>query len=250
MTFIPDEAKDYIAEVSLGNFDDREGLTFTSAGNVSGTEGLVWPSSQTGLASFLQAPATLQIESANINDTALGTGARTVFIEGLNLGVITSEVIIMNGQTSVNTVNQYDRVNTMAVVDVGTYGGNNIGVITLSDGAIDMAVIGSTRSIAYASKFTVPVGKVFILKQIIVNTDTDKAVDFFLRDRHNYTNVIAPFEPAHALSILRSAAAGTTVFKLEDYAIISALTDVFITATASQGSPVCTVIMQGELRDA
>ena len=57
---------------------------------------------------YLAAASLLQVSSGSANDTAAGTGARTVTIVGLdaNYNVI-SETLTMNGVTPVQTVNSY-----------------------------------------------------------------------------------------------------------------------------------------------
>ncbi len=63
---------------------------------------------------------TLFIVSDSADDTLLGTGARTLFIEGLDLnGNTISETIDMDGLTNVTTVNSYNRVNDMKVLTAG-----------------------------------------------------------------------------------------------------------------------------------
>lgn len=84
--------------------------------------------------SFLSSAAILQIASTDANDTAAGTGARQLFISGLNNNWdAISETITLNGQTPVNTTTQFLRVNLLLVVEVGSFGGNQ-GDIFVSSG--------------------------------------------------------------------------------------------------------------------
>lgn len=70
------------------------------------------------------------IVSSSANDTSAGTGARTVRVFGLKTwaSLQTSEDIIMNGATPVNTVNSYVHINTMKVLTSGS-SSINAGVI-------------------------------------------------------------------------------------------------------------------------
>lgn len=69
--------------------------------------------------------------SDSVNDTAAGTGARTVFISGLdsNYDVI-SETVTLNGTSAVQTVRSYLRVNSFLIMSAGS-GKTNAGSITL-----------------------------------------------------------------------------------------------------------------------
>lgn len=68
--------------------------------------------------------------SASANDTAAGTGARTIYIEGLDSSYnVQSETLSLNGVASVNTVNSYTMINRMYVATFGS-GATNAGLIT------------------------------------------------------------------------------------------------------------------------
>lgn len=70
------------------------------------------------------------IESTDINDTAAGTGARTVLIIGINsLYERTTEIVTLNGVGPVPTVNSYYHIHLMQVNSSGT-GNVNAGEIS------------------------------------------------------------------------------------------------------------------------
>jgi len=98
----------------------------------------VWPAD--GTVPHPSAAAVLKISSSNANDAAAGTGARTVFIEGLNGAYnVVSETVILNGQTAVDTVNEYLYVNRFFVVTAGS-GGKNAGTINAGTGTVTSGV--------------------------------------------------------------------------------------------------------------
>jgi len=106
---------------------------------IVGTElATIW--SQGGLYSYLTSASILKISSSNTNDTSEGTGARTVQLRGLdaNYDEVT-ETVILNGQTAVNTNNQFIRINRMIVLSAGT-GGANAGVIYAGTGTVTTGV--------------------------------------------------------------------------------------------------------------
>jgi len=70
------------------------------------------------------------IASSSANDTAAGTGARTITVIGLNGSfVVTTENITLNGISNVPTVNSYVIIYRMFVLTAGS-GGTNAGNIT------------------------------------------------------------------------------------------------------------------------
>lgn len=70
------------------------------------------------------------IVSTSVNDTAAGTGARTLTVNGLNGSYVdTTETVTLNGTTPVNTVNSFVIIHRMVVVTVGS-GTVNAGIIT------------------------------------------------------------------------------------------------------------------------
>ena len=97
-------------------------------GDVDQTEESVWPDG--GTVPHPTTASVLDIVSTSTDDDAAGTGARTVFIEGLdnNYNVV-SETVILDGTTAVETVNSYLYVNQFYVATVGS-GGANAGEIT------------------------------------------------------------------------------------------------------------------------
>lgn len=77
------------------------------------------------------ANAIRSISSSSANDTAAGTGARTVKINFMTLaGVTGSETITLNGTTAVATTNSFAYIESIIVLTVGT-GGSNAGTLTV-----------------------------------------------------------------------------------------------------------------------
>lgn len=106
--------------------------------DVDTSEETVWPAD--GILGHPASPTIMTVSSTSANDAAAGTGARTVFIEGVNgTGGLTTEVVILNGQTAVNTVHAYDAIERMVVLTVGS-GGANAGVIYVGTGVVTAGV--------------------------------------------------------------------------------------------------------------
>jgi hypothetical protein len=106
--------------------------------DVDTSEETVWPDG--GTIPHPTSASVLKISSSSANDTSAGTGARTVFIEGVdgNYNVV-NETVTLNGQTAVNTTNSYLFVNHFYVTSVGS-GGENAGNINAGTGTVTSGV--------------------------------------------------------------------------------------------------------------
>tara|TARA_R110000787_G_C13366580_1_gene440490 strand:- start:49 stop:1233 length:1185 start_codon:yes stop_codon:yes gene_type:complete len=103
----------------------------------------------------LTAASTLIIVSSSTNDAAAGTGARTVFLEGLNAArKYQFEFITMNGTANVTSANSYLGVNRVVVFSSGSTN-NNVGNISVtattggSNQAYIPATFGVTQQLIY-----------------------------------------------------------------------------------------------------
>lgn len=98
----------------------------------------VWPDG--GTIPHPTVASVLKISSSSASDTALGTGARTVFIGGLDGDYnVVSETVTLDGQTAVNTTNSYLYVNEFYVTSVGS-GEVNAGNINAGTGTVTAGV--------------------------------------------------------------------------------------------------------------
>lgn len=106
--------------------------------DVDTSEETIWPDG--GTIPHPTVASVLKISSSDANDTSAGTGARTVFIGGLDGSYnVVSETVTLNGQTAVNTTNSYLYVNTFYVATVGS-GGANAGNINAGTGTVTAGV--------------------------------------------------------------------------------------------------------------
>lgn len=106
--------------------------------------------------------------STSANDTAAGTGARTVFVEGLDSAfALASETVTLNGATPVNTVSSYTMIHRLTALTAGS-GDVNAGAITAT-AAVDATVTCGIMVSAGRSQqaiFQIPAGKTGYLIQI------------------------------------------------------------------------------------
>jgi hypothetical protein len=113
----------------------------------------------TSLYPFPAAALATTVTSASANDTALGTGARSVYVAGLDAaGAEISEVVALAGLVAVPLAHAYYRVNRFRVSTVGT-GGTNDGALSLRQGATVVGFMAAKVGQSGTCVYTVPGGK-------------------------------------------------------------------------------------------
>lgn len=109
------------------------------------------------------------IASTDANDTAAGTGARTIQIWGCDgNGLTATETITMNGTTDVPTVNSYISIWRMRNITAGS-NKRNIGTISataIGGGGAVTAQIPAEKGTTLMAAFTVPNGRGAIIRRI------------------------------------------------------------------------------------
>lgn len=153
----------------------------------------VW--AQGGLYSYLSSASVLKVSSSSTADTSAGTGARTVELSGLDTNYDEiSETVTLNGQTAVNTTNEFLRINRMVVRSAGS-GGQNAGVIYAGTGTVTTGVptnkyatiaIGDNQTVM--ALWTVPRGYTAYLLQTditVATTQNNKYCTVHLVSRPN-----------------------------------------------------------------
>lgn len=136
--------------------------------DVDTAEESVWPDG--GTIPHPTTASVLDIVSTSTNDDSAGTGARTVFISGLDGDYnVVSETVTLDGTTAVETVNEYLYINQFYVATVGS-GGANAGEITakLSTTLYDLIAVGyNQRTTAH---YCVPAGYTGYLVTGVITT--------------------------------------------------------------------------------
>lgn len=152
----------------------------------------------------------VRIKAGNANDTAAGTGAREVYIEGLDAnGLIVHETIATAGTSaSSNSTYSYIRIYRAYVTSSGTYASATAGshsadiVIENSAGTEDWLTIDSTgfpKGQSEVGAVSIPDGKVAILDSLFYGAD-DKAkiVDLVFFKREEILETAAPYTAMRA----------------------------------------------------
>lgn len=159
---------DALRQWADGNEADNIGFSLQSPnyrrmaalGNVtaSSANADVWPGGT--LYPFKTTATQMEVVATNAADTAAGTGARTIVLNGLNTDYVEiSEVVTMNGLTPVPTVNTFIAINSGAVLTSGSSFGS-VGDIQIRDigGGTVRNIIDAIYGTMRQSIFTVPAG--------------------------------------------------------------------------------------------
>ena len=154
------------------------------------------------------------------NDTAAGTGARVVEIEGLDENfVFVEETITTNGTlASAPTTTTFTRVFRAYVVESGTYASqsaaSHAGQITIENaaGTEDWLYIDNSNFAKGQSEigaYTIPAGKTGYVKLRDVSIDSGKTVDIIFFQRGNADETAAPYTAMRAQSVVAGVACGS-----------------------------------------
>jgi hypothetical protein len=130
----------------------------------------IWP--QGGILGFPSTAIQLKVSSDSANDTAAGTGARTVFLSGLDANhAPISEIVTLNGQTAVLTTGYYLHVNDCYVATAGS-SDSAAGNIYFGDGVVTAGVPGTVYDVIkfdyntrVTGSYTIPAGYTGYLSQ-------------------------------------------------------------------------------------
>jgi hypothetical protein len=132
---------------------------------------------------------TLRIKAGgDANDTAAGTGAREVTLEGLDAtGAEIVETIATNGASaSTATTNSFIRLHRLYVSASGTYATQSTG-----------SHVGDIVQIAV---YSIPTGKKGFIKEVFMSIDTNKTVDVTFFQRKNILETAAPYTPMRLIT--------------------------------------------------
>lgn len=173
----------------------------------------IWPNG--GLYPWVTGGAAVSMEiiSTSANDTAAGTGAQSITVNGLDFaGNEISETKATNGTTAVALTNQYYRINSLGIGAVGS-GLRNLGTISVRDaggGTVRQtipisSVADLSPGVSKGSQYTVPAGHTLLIYDIDIQINssaggggTSKGADVLFYFRAGTAN--APVRLPRALS--------------------------------------------------
>jgi len=144
-----------------------------------------------GVYSYPAIAGVMYVSSSSTNDTSVGTGARTVYVQGLDADYNTiSETVTLNGQTQVATSGSFLRVFRAYVATAGS-GGTNAGDIYVGTSGATAGVPTSTyyakitasEAQTLMAVYTVPAGKTLYLSEGIASHGTGTSGGVFMTVR-------------------------------------------------------------------
>lgn len=194
---LSEKTRDFFVEASKGNIAGQSTLNINAHNEDLGTtqEDI---QEQGGTLVFLESAEIISFSSTDAADTILGDGARTILIIGLDENFTEiSETVNLSGITSVNTTNEYMRINNFRVDSVGVYNNTNIGDLTATAFFANtiQSFILTGDGIAHTSHYTVPSGQNVIIVSISSSIQTGKTVEMQLHTRDNADDITAPVSP-------------------------------------------------------
>lgn len=166
------------------------------------------------------AATTVRIKSGgNANDTAAGSGAREVTIEGLdeNFEVAIEAVATAGASASSSTTTTFTRIYRAYVSASGTYAtalaGSHAATIVVENtaGTEDWADIDATNfpsSQTEIAAFSIPAGATGFVKLRNVTVDSGNKIDLIFFSRTNIDQTAAPYDAMRAQAILSGISGG------------------------------------------
>lgn len=158
-------------QVARGQISNHQSVVvFGYNSDVDTSVETVWPYG--GILPFAPAALQMKVSSDNANDTANGTGARTVYVEGLDASHnVISETVTLNGQTAVLTTKSYLHINNCYVATAGSLN-SAAGSIYFGDGVVTLGVPATVYDIIQydynarvTGSYTIPAGYTGYLTQ-------------------------------------------------------------------------------------
>jgi hypothetical protein len=198
---------DFFIEVTKGNVPGHSVIHRFGHANIGTT---FTPVTHSTVYQTPTAAVALEIVSADADDTSAGAGARTVWIQGLDInGDFVTQTVALNGLTAVAIPTSLWRLLDWQVVTTGTYGttaiGSHQGTLT-----IRVASAGATWSLLEATPFpsgkseiswyTVPNGYRAYLFFQSIDVDSTKAADVIFLERPDADIVTAPFSAMYEVA--------------------------------------------------
>lgn len=158
------KTEDFQLQVARGNVPGHRHITvFGYNPDVDTVEETIWP--QGGIIPHPTVAINMTVSSTSANDTANGTGAQSIVIEGLLEDYTeVQELVTMNGQTPVTTVNKFLRINYVFVFTAGS-GKSAAGDIYIGTGTVTAGVPATVYEIikfdynnSVTGHYTIPAG--------------------------------------------------------------------------------------------
>lgn len=169
--------------------------------NIAVSTSYVLVAAQGGTYPWPTTAQTVRVKSGgNANDTAAGSGARTVTVVGLDQNFVQqSDTLTLAGASaSAASTITFIRIFRAFVATCGTYTGSNTGDIQIENtsSAQVLGTLAAGFGQTQLSVYTVPLGYTAYLRNIFCQVSDGNSADVRMFQRLNADTVAAPFRPA------------------------------------------------------
>lgn len=188
--------------------------------------------------------AALRVKIGDTNDTALGSGAREITLEGLDeTGAMVTEAIPTAGTSAgAASTATFMRLFRAYVSKSGTYattaGGSHAADIVIeTTGGTAWATIDESDLALGQTEiglYTVPLGSTAYVTNMSTSVDSAKLTEFRFFQRRNILETVAPFSALRIIREMEGSDEFVPVIPLGPY---PALTDIGFLAKAASGTP-------------
>lgn len=207
------------------------------------------PVSDTGIYRTPQVGAATQLRvkaGGNAADTALGAGARSVMLTGLNASgdEITEVIATAGASASAATTNSFIRLYKAEVYESGTYGtqsaGSHVGSITIENAAgtenwAQIQLNGFPSGVTGIGSITIPRNHSGLISSVQINVDEAKTTDVLILKREGILDASAPYKPIQKVQEFLGVSSSISV-KFDMPMKMTELTDVGVLAKVSNGT--------------
>lgn len=228
--------RDFLIEVARGNIPGYSLVHKFGRNDTvpNGTWELVSLDGGSGV--FRTSPSTVRIKAGgHAADTVDGDGARGITVIGVDsdLAEISENIVTSGALASSATTASFWRVYRAYLSTVGSYGSANSGNIIIEDsgGAANIITISADEGQSQHGSYSTPLGKTGFLLSVHLTADSNKAADFRLFTRENFTDISAPMSPRRLRLYWDGILGNIDAHNPESPGIVlPALTDVWIEA--------------------
>tara|TARA_S200002703_G_scaffold159912_1_gene175460 strand:- start:25764 stop:27068 length:1305 start_codon:yes stop_codon:yes gene_type:complete len=247
---------DYHTDLAAGLNEDRTIVHKFGASIAIGTSYAPLTTSKVYQVPQVSGAVALRVKAGNTNDTAAGSGAREVTLEGVDeTGTYTTEALATAGTSaSALTSTTWLRLYRIYVSASGTYASASAGshaaaIVIETSGGVEWGSIDATgfpKGQSQIGAYTVPLGFTGYLREyhLTVTTSGTKTVDFIMFQRQNFLETAAPYSGMRAIHELYGMS-GAVDFEYKIPYQLPALTDFgFMCKGASTPDVTCEFLIE------
>jgi len=242
--------QEYLLEVAMGNVPNAK--LVHKFGRHSDVTTSIEPVSLSGNYRTPTTATQLEVVSTDVDDTAGGTGARKILIQGLNSTWQEETTIVnLNGTTPVTIPVNYTRVYRAYITESGTYAsqtaGSHQGTLTIEEVGTgnDWAIINIDNGFALGQTqigaYSIEKGCTGYLMTKFINTDTVRTATGYFFQRQGINETTAPYDTMRLVEQEDGITGSLTVKPQGVIRVFPELTDIGFMARTTQGTAAMSV---------